>query len=111
MRPRLAVLLAVLGLLLIAEGPSHAQGLPTWDDKTLQAWWARNPTPDTWPKAADALKAQLEAAYKSDGARVFSDTDFQAGLDQYLWVELGLACPDQIADPAHLKTFVALGQD
>jgi len=104
-------LLAALALLLIAAGVAHAQGLPTWDDRALAAWWGKNPAPDAWPKAADALKAQLEAAYKSDGARVFSDADFQAGLDQYLWVELGLAYPDKISDPAHLKTFVALGQD
>ena len=82
MRP----LLAVLGLLLITAGTAHAQGLPTWDDRALTAWWAKNPTPDTWPKAADALKAQLETAYKSDGSRVFSDADFQAGLDQLLWI-------------------------
>ena len=108
---RLSALLTAAGLLLIAAGTAHADGLPTWDDKTLQAWWAANPTPDKWPKAADALKAQLEAAYKSDGSRAFSDTDFQAGLDQLLWVELGISNPDQIADPAHLKTFIALGQD
>jgi len=107
MRP----LLAVLGLLLITAGTAHAQGLPSWDDRALTAWWAKNPTPDTWPKAADALKAQLETAYKSDGSRVFSDADFQAGLDQLLWIELGLTYPDKISDPAHLKTFVALGQD
>lgn len=111
MRRYLAVPLAALGLLCGTVRPLPAQGLTTWDDRTLQAWWAQNPTPDTWPKAAAALKAQLEAAYKSDGSRVFSDSDFQAGLDQYLWVELGLACPDKISDPANLKTFVALGQD
>ena len=104
-------LLAVLSLLLFATGVAHAQGLATWDDRLLLAWWTKYPTPDTWPKAAEAIKAQLEAAYKSDGSRVFANTDFQAGLDQYLWVELGLACPDKISDPANLKTFVALGQD
>jgi hypothetical protein len=112
MHPCRAVALAGLALLCGAAWPLRAQqGLPTWDDKTLAAWWAQNPTPDTWRKAADALKGQLEAAYKSDGARVFSDADFQATLDQYLWVELGLGNADKISDPAHLKTFVALGQD
>jgi hypothetical protein len=108
---RLAFPLAVLALLGCMARPLCAQGLATWDDRLLQQWWAKYPTPDTWPKAADAIKAQLEAAYKSDGARVFSDTDFQAGLDQLLWVELGIACPDKISDPKDLKTFVALGQD
>jgi hypothetical protein len=111
MRHPLAALLAVLGALCFTTFSVHAQGLPTWDDRALAAWWAKNPTPDTWPKAADALKAQLEAAYKSDGSHVFSDADFQAGLDQLLWIELGITYPDKISDPAHLKTFVALGQD
>jgi hypothetical protein len=108
---RLALPLAALGLIFCLGGAARAQGLATWDDRLLHAWWTKYPSPDTWPKAADAIKAQLEAAYKSDGSRVFSDPDFQAGMDQLAWVELGLACPDQISDPAHLKTFVALGQD
>ena len=111
MRQYLAVPLAALALLCGAAPSLHAGGLPAWDDRALEAWWTQYPTPDTWPKAADALKAQLEAAYKSDGSRVFSDTDFQAGLDQLLWVELGISNADKIADPAHLKTFIALGQD
>ena len=111
MRQCPAILLAALGLLIGAMRPAVAQSLPTWDDTALKAWWAKYPTPDTWPKAADDLEAQLEAAYASNGARAFSDTDFQAGLDQLLWVKLGLACPATIADPADLKTFVALGQD
>ena len=108
---RLFALVAAAGLLLFPAVTARAAGLPSWDDKALAAWWAANPTPATWPKAADALKAQLEAAYKSDGSRAFSDADFQAGLDQLLWVELGISNPDQIADPVHLKTFIALGQD
>jgi len=111
MRHPLAALTVVLGAFWLGTISLHALGLPTWDDRALAAWWTQNPTPDTWPKAADALKAQLEAAYKSDGSRVFSDADFQAGLDQLLWVELGITYPDKISDPAHLKTFVALGQD
>jgi hypothetical protein len=107
----LVVALLALGWSAVADGPAAAQSLATWDDRLLQAWYTKHPTPDTWPKAADAIQAQLETAYKSDGARVFSDADFQAGLDQLLWIQLGLACPDQISDPAHLKTFVALGQD
>ena len=89
----------------------QAQGLPTWDGNKLQAWWPQHPTPDTWAKASGDLQVQLEAAYKSDGSRVFSDADFQAGLDQLAWLDLGLACPDKISDPANLKAFVALGQD
>lgn len=111
MLPRPALSLAVLAMLACATGAARAQPLPSWDDRALQAWWAKYPSPDTWPQAARDLQAQLEAAYKGDGARVFSNDDFRAGLDQLLWVNLGLACRGKLADSAALKTFVALGQD
>jgi hypothetical protein len=106
----LAIALTVAAFFCAAV-PGHALGLPTWDGNKLQAWWTQHPTPDTWAKASGDLQSQLEAAYKSDGSRVFSDADFQAGLDQLAWLDLGLACPDKISDPANLKAFVALGQD
>jgi hypothetical protein len=87
------------------------QALPSWSDTALKSWWATNPTPDLWPKAADALQAQLEADYKENGARVFSDSDFQGWLDQLEWTRLGLDCPDVLGDANNLKTFVAVGQD
>jgi hypothetical protein len=111
MLPRPAAFCLATSLFFGGLATARAQSLPSWDDRAEQAWWAKYPTPDTWPAAATDLKAQLEAAYKANGARVFSDPDFQAGLDQLLWVNLGLACPDTIADAAQLKTFVALGKD
>jgi hypothetical protein len=111
MFPRFAIPVLALGLFFCAAVAARSQSLPSWDDHAEKAWWAKYPTPDTWPKAADELKAQLEGAYKSDDDRVFSNADFQAGLDQLLWLDLGIAYPEKIADPTHLKTFIALGQD
>ena len=94
---------------VLSQAPPVA--LPSWDDAAQKAWWAKNPTPDSWPQAEDALQAQLEASYKQNGVRAFSDPDFQAWLDQLEWVRLGLDCPDVLAEGDHLKTFIALGQD
>jgi hypothetical protein len=85
--------------------------LPSWSDASKNAWWDKNPTPDLWPKAADALRAQLDADYQQSGARVFSDSDFRAWLDQFEWIRLGLESPDQLADAGNLSTFIALGHD
>jgi len=87
------------------------QALPSWDGSAQKAWWAKNPSPDLWPRAAAALQAQLEADYKQNGASVFSDSAFQGWLDHLEWIRLGLDCPDVPADAHHLKTFIALGQD
>jgi len=107
--------LAILFLALLAVScPAQevlSQALPSWNDATQKTWWAKNPSTDTWPKAADALQAQLEADYKQNGSRVFSDSDFQGWLDHLEWIQLGLDCPDVLADATHLKTFIALGQD
>jgi hypothetical protein len=107
--------LAVLFLALIvtacpAQEPAP-QPLPSWDANAQKAWWAKNPTPDPWPQAAAALQAQLEADYKQNGVRVFSDSDFRSWLEQLEWIRLGLDCPDVLADANNLKTFIALGQD
>jgi hypothetical protein len=107
--------LALLLLALIAAiWPGQTNGaptLPTWNDSGEAAWWSKNPTPDLWPQAADALQAQLEANYKQSGNRIFADSDFQGWLDHLLWIRLGLACPDDISSANDLKAFVALGQD
>jgi hypothetical protein len=112
MKAPLAVLISVFVALGSLPGAAQdSAALPTWNDHARTDWWAKNPTPDTWPKAADALQAQLEADYKSNGARVFSDSDFQDWFAQFGWVRLGIDNPDDVRDPNDLKTFVALGQD
>src|SRR6202050_554737 len=111
MQKSLSVLLVALVLAICPAQKVLSQGLPSWDGNAQSAWWAKNPTPDIWPKAADALQAQLEADYKQNGVRVFSDADFQGGLGPLEWIRLGLDCPDLLGDATHLKTFVALGQD
>jgi len=88
-----------------------AQPIPSWNDSNRKDWWSKNPTPDLWPQAADALQARLEADYQQNGARVFSDSDFQNWLEHLEWIRLGLDCPDLLSDASHLKTFAALGQD
>lgn len=105
--------LAVLILALAALScPVHAQqGLPTWRESAQKDWWAKNPTPDTWPKAADDLQAQLEAVYKANGARVFADSDFRNWMEHLQWIRLGLTYSGEISDPKNLQTFIALGQD
>jgi hypothetical protein len=111
MRKGLALLLlAFLALPCPAQDASPA-ALPSWNSKAETGWWTANPSPDQWKKAADALQAQLEADYKQNGVHVFSDTDFQGWQDHLAWVRLGLDSPDILADPANLKTFIALGQD
>ena len=103
--------LAVLFLALLAVSCPAQESLPSWDANTQKAWWSRNPTSDLWPKAAETLQAQLEANYKQNGSRCFSNTDFQGWLDHLEWVRLGLDCPDVLANADDLKTFIALGQD
>ena len=115
MQKGLAILLFALAAVLCPAQPvlSQAlpQALPSWNSNVQKAWWAKNPTPDLWPKAADALQAQLEAGYKQNGVRAFSDSDFQSWLEHLEWIRLGLDCPEVLADAHHLKTFIALGQD
>jgi len=90
---------------------SPQQALPSWSGNAQKDWWAKNPSPDLWPQAADALQARLEASYKQNGARAFSDSDFQSWLEHLEWIRLGLDCSDALADPTDLKTFITLGQD
>jgi hypothetical protein len=111
MQKSLAVLLLTLLAVSCPSRQSFAQSLSSWGDAAQKAWWAKNPTPDSWPAAADALQAQLEADYKQNGVRVFSDADFQGWLDQLEWVRLGLDCPEIVGEGNHLKTFTALGHD
>ena len=92
-------------------GPVFAEALPSWSDATQKAWWAKNPTPDLWAPAADALLAQLDAEYKADGVHVFSDSDFRGWMEHLEWIRLGLGCPADVAAAADLKAFIALGQD
>ena len=111
MQKSLAILFLALIAALYPAQQVLSQPLPSWNDTNQKAWWAKNPTPDLWPQAADALQAQLEANYKGNGVRVFSDSDFRSWLEQLEWIRLGLDCPDVLADANNLKTFVALGQD
>jgi hypothetical protein len=112
MQKALAVLFFALAVAVSCPAQNvPPQALPSWNDNAQKDWWTKNPTPDTWPQAADALQAQLEADDKQNGARVFSDNDFQSWLEHLEWIRLGLACPDILADANHLKTFIALGQD
>ena len=106
-------ILAVFFLTLPALGcaAQDVSPLPTWSTKAETDWWTKNPTADLWPKAADALQAQLEADYKRNGAQVFSDSDFRSWFEHLEWIRLGLAYPEDIRDPNDLKTFIALGQD
>ncbi len=106
-----ALLLLSLTAVLCPAQSVSPPALPSWNDADQKAWWAKNPTPDLWPRAADALQAQLEADYKQNGSRVFSDSDFQGWLEHLEWIRLGLACPDDLAGAGQLKTFLALGQD
>jgi hypothetical protein len=97
---------------MLAALPARAQpALPSWNPAAQQAWWTAHPTPDTWAKAADALQAQLEAAYQQGGAGSFSDPDFQGWLEHLEWVRLGLAAPDLLAQPPDVPAFIALGRD
>jgi hypothetical protein len=111
MQKTLAILLLTLVAVSCPAQEVSSQALPSWSDTTQKAWWAKNPSTDAWPQAADALQALLETDYKQNGARVFSDSDFQSWLDHLEWIRLGLDCPDVLADATHLKTFIALGQD
>lgn len=97
---------------MLLWAPAQAQqALPSWNDAAQQAWWTANPTPDTWPKAADALQAQLEAAYAKGGIGCFSDPDFQGWMEHLEWVRLGTGAPDLLAKPADVQAFIALGRD
>jgi len=111
MQKSLAILILALIAVSCPAQVASLQALPSWNDASLAAWWAKNPTPDLWPKAVDALQAQLEADYKQNGARVFSDSDFQGWMEHLEWIRLALNCPDVVASPDQLKTFIALGQD
>ncbi|HEV3272457.1 MAG TPA: hypothetical protein VGZ93_09775 [Candidatus Methylacidiphilales bacterium] len=111
MQKGLAISFLVLVVALCPAQRVLSQALPPWNDDTRNAWWAKNPTPNLWPRAAGALQAQLEADYKQNGARVFSNPYFQGWLDHLEWIRLGLDCPDVLADPAQLKTFIVLGRD
>jgi len=111
MQKRLAILLLALATVPCPAQKAVSRNLPSWNETAQKAWWASNPSPNSWPKAADALQVQLEAAYKQNGGRVFSDSDFQGWMEHLEWIRLGLACPDVLADATHLKTFIALGQD
>jgi len=102
---------AILFLALFAASCPAQDKLPSWDDNARKAWWTQNPTPDLWPKAADALQAQLESSYKQNGSSVYSQSDFQNWLDLLEWIRLGLDSSDVLANADSLKTFLALGQD
>jgi hypothetical protein len=111
MQRSLAFLFLALPAVSCPAQEAAAPPLPSWSSNTEQAWWAKNPSPAQWPQAADALLAQLEANYKQNGVRSFSDPDFQGWLDQLEWIRLGLDSSDVSANAADLKTFSALGQD
>jgi len=85
--------------------------LPAWNADTQTAWWAQNPTPDSWEAAAKDLEARLDAAYKKDGSSCFSQPDFQGWMEHLEWIKTGLACRDLVTDGNELKTFVSLGKD
>ncbi len=77
----------------------------------MKAWFAAHPTPDTWAAPTDRLMGLLELNYKQDGANSFSEADFREWMDHLKWIRLGLACPQVIAKPEDLQTFIALGED
>lgn len=91
--------------------PAQDASLPSWNSAAEEAWWAQNPTQDSWPKAADALQAQLEADYQKNGPSVFSDPDFQGWLDHLEWVRLGITNPDALSNEDYFKAYVVLGHD
>ena len=96
---------------LLGLGAAPAQtALPPWSDTANKAWWAANPTPNTWAKAADALQSQLEAIYQKGGSATFSQPDFAGWMEHLEWVRLGLADPSATSKPADLATFFTLGQ-
>jgi hypothetical protein len=97
--------------MLVAAPARAQQALPAWNASAQQAWWAANPTPDTWPKAADALQDQLETAYTRGGAGCFSDPDFQGWMEHLEWVRLGVGAPDLLGKPDDVAAFIALGKD
>ena len=99
------------GILFLSLPARAQQVLPAWNAAAQQAWWTANPTPATWPKAADALQAQLESAYQQGGASSFSQPDFQGWMEHLEWIRLGLASPDALAKPEDAQAFVALGKD
>jgi hypothetical protein len=111
MEKGLAILLLSLAAALCPAQQVLSQALPSWNGNVQKDWWAKNPSPDLWPQAAAALQAQLDAGYKQNGVRAFSDADFQGWLEHLEWIRLGLDCPDVLAGADHLKTFIALGQD
>jgi hypothetical protein len=113
-KPLAILFLALIAVLCPAQqvfSQAPPQTLPSWNDNVQKAWWAKYSSPGAWPQAADALQAQLEADYKQNGVRAFSDPDFQGWLEHLEWIRLGLDCPDVLAGADSLKTFIALGQD
>jgi hypothetical protein len=82
-----------------------------WSGDAVKAWFTAHPTPDTWAAPAARLMALLELNYKQDGANSFSEPDFREWMDHVKWIQLGLACPDVLAKPENLQTFIALGED
>src|SRR5260221_2736657 len=103
--------LSILFLALFAVSGGAQEPLRSGNGNGQTAWWAKNPSPGQWPQAADALQAELEAAYKQTGASAFSNSDFQGWMEHLEWIRLGLDCPDVLADADNLKAFVALGKD
>jgi hypothetical protein len=110
-RPLLGWLAVFFLIFFSGSGQAQTTPLTPWNADNLKAWWTSHPTPDTWPRAADALQAQLDADYKQRGALVFSQPDFQSWMDHLIWIRLGLACPDDLTQPSNLQSFIALGQD
>ena len=111
MHKSLAVIFLVLSAFSCPAQNAAPLALPSWNASTQKDWWAKYPTPDLWAKAADDLQAQLEASFKQNDARAFSDSDFRGWFEHLQWIRLALAYPDDIKDPNDLKTFIALGQD
>ena len=104
-------LIAFLFFLCLALPGWTQEAVPSWNSDSQKAWWTQNPTPDLWPQAAKDLASRLEASYKKDGISCFSQADFQGWMEHLEWINLGLSCPDLLADAKKLETFVALGKD
>ena len=77
MQKGLALAFLILFAISCPAQPAASTALPSWNSDAQKAWWAKNPTPDLWPQAADALQAQLETYYKQNGTHAFSDSDFR----------------------------------
>ena len=111
MQKCLALLLLALTAVSCLAQNAASLALPSFNDKDLQAWWTKYPTPDLWPKAADDLQAQLETELQAERPPRFHRFRF-SGLDGAPRVGSGsgLSVPT-IFRATISRRFLALGED